>query len=299
MNGDWVNRRTITLSGLDKKFRTSEAGGSPGERGSISGPDRKIGTCTGNGLTQTGTSSRFRFFWGVVDPTWLDFGSRLVDLGSCRAQIYSRVSASPRNGDQMYCRVSVTHRLLTGTPVFPGPNVFQGASYSPERGPSLFQDVSYSPLLTGTPIFQGPNLFQGATYSPEWGPNFFQDVSYWRVTHRYSHLPGPNLILGCQVATKFSEDPARDLPMSLPPNKYCGFRRSHHMSADRLCGHRGSHLTAVSATVGAFCGWLACHPPPPLDSSTGMSSSSGEFATLGGVWHQNLLSQLSQIPLVL
>ena len=199
----------------------------------------------------------------------------------------------------MYCRVSVTHRLLTGTPVFPGPNVFQGASYSPERGPSLFQDVSYSPLLTGTPIFQGRNLFQGATYSPEWGPNFFQDVSYLWVTHRYSHLPGPNLILGCQVAKKLSEDPARDLPMSLPPNKYCGFRRSHHMSADRLCGHRGSHLTAVSATVGAFCGWLACHPPPPLDSSTGMSSSSGEFATLGGVWHQNLLSQLSQIPLVL
>ena len=139
MNGDWVNRRTITLSGLDKKFRTSEAGGSPGERGSISGPDRKIGTCTGNGLTQTGTSSRFRFFGGVVDPTWLDFGSRLVDLGSCRVQIYSRVSASHRNGDQMYCRVSVTHRFLTGTPIFPGPNVFQGASYSPERGPSLFQ----------------------------------------------------------------------------------------------------------------------------------------------------------------
>ena len=179
----------------------------------------------------------------------------------------SRVPVTHRNGDQVYSRMSVTHR--------------------------------YSPLLTGTPIFQGPNLFQGATYSPEWGPNFFQDVSYWRVTHRYSHLPGPNLILGCQVATKFSEDPAQDLPMSLPPNKYCGFRRSHHMSADRLCGHRGSHWTAVSATVGAFCGWLACHPPPPLDSSTGMSSSSGEFATLGGVWHQNLLSQLSQIPLVL
>ena len=165
-------------------------GGSPGERGSISGPDRKIGTCTGNGLTQTGTSSRFRFFGGVVDPTWLDFGSRLVDLGSCRAQIYSRVSASPRNGDQMYCMVSVTHRLLTGTPSRAqmssrvpvthrnGDQVYSRMSvthrYSPVLPSSRAEIYSRVPLthrngdqissrmsvtgglLTGTPIFPGP-----------------------------------------------------------------------------------------------------------------------------------------------